>query len=120
MNFYSLSLLLPPKKEEEWEKVLGDVIKEIEKLGGKVEEKFLEKKKFAYPVKKQTHGAFGEILFELEGTKIKSLSENLKHNSDILRIMIERKKAKKPVKIKKKEEKIKLEEIEKKFEELLK
>jgi len=120
MNFYSLSLLLPPKNEEEWGKILEGVVKEIEKLGGKFGEKFLEKKKFAYPVKKQTHGAFGEILFELDGKKVKLLSETLKHNPEILRFMIEKKKAKKPVKIKKKEEKIKLEEIEKKFEELLK
>lgn len=120
MNFYSLSLLLPPEKEEKWKEIIEKVAEEIEKLGGKIEEKFFEKKKFAYPVKKQTHGAFGEILFFLEGRKIKELSEILRYKPEILRTMIEKKKIKKLPKAKKKEEKIKIEEIEKRFEELIK
>jgi ribosomal protein S6 len=134
---YELSFLTPNLTIEEKEKLLKSIESEIKELGGSVEEQFSEKKKFAYPVKKQKDGFLGIFTFSLNSQKIGKFKKSLNSNKNILREMIEAKlkiektekhkrgrskpektyETKKPI-IKKK--KAKIEDLEQKLEEILK
>ncbi len=129
---YELSFLIPNLQEKEREKILKEIEEKIKSLQGKLEESFIEKKIFAYPVKKHQEGYLGVFAFSLKKDKIKEFQNFLKSNQKILREIIERKEPspllkrvskekkivfpKKPVK----KQKVKIEELDKKLEEILK
>ena len=134
MAYYELSFLTPNLSPEKKNSLMTEIEESIKKLEGKVEEKFIEKKKFVYPVKKQNEGFLGIFLLSLNAEGIKKIRSSLKKNESVLRIMAERKKirpkirisSKKPVaetikgREKPKKEKVKIEELDKKLSEILK
>ena len=72
----------------------------VEKSGGSIiSEKALEKRFFAYPLKKQKTGFWGEIQFSGETSIIEKIRKALQYENNILRKMIFE--VKKPKKIKK-------------------
>lgn len=134
---YELSFLMPNLNIEERENFLAKIEQEIKKLKGKVEDKFIEKKFFAYPIKKQTEGFFGQLNFSMETNQIEKFHSFLKLNNNILREIIERTKERKEdsktaprerkekphLQIKKpliKKEKVKIEKLDEKLDEILK
>lgn len=133
MPYYELSFLTPNLSPEKKNSLMEKIEKNIKDLEGNVEEKFIEKKKFAYPVKKQNEGFLGIILLSLSTEGIKKITNSLGKNEDVLRIMTERKKmrpkmkvsSKKPIaeitkrKEKPKKEKVKIEKLDEKLDELL-
>jgi len=132
MSYYELSFLtsnLPPEEKASLTKKIEERIK---KLGGNIKEKFIEKKRFAYPVKKQTEGFLGIFLFSLDTTLISELKNMLDKEEKILRIMLERKKQKPEKKErlrsekpkitqtkKEKKKKVKIEKLDEKLKEIL-
>lgn len=134
MPYYELSFLTLNLPHEKKNYLMAEIEKNIKKLEGKIEESFIEKKKFAYPVKKQNEGFLGILLLSSSPETINKIKNFLNKNEDILRIMIERKKikprkkmiSKKPIleekkrKEKPKKEKVKIEKLEEKLEEILK
>ena len=128
---YELSFLIPNLQEKEREKILKEIEEKIKSLQGKLEESFIEKKIFAYPVKKYQEGFLGVFAFSLERDRIKEFQNFLRSNQKILREIIERKKpspllkrvakekkvvlAKKPVK----KQKVKIEKLDEKLKEIL-
>lgn len=127
---YALSFLTPYLDSKERAKLLKEILDKIKKLDGKIEDKFIEKKIFAYPVKKNLEGFLGQIIFSIEKVKLKNFEEFLKSEKNIIRGIIERKKKvpekleakrkKPPFKKTLKKEKVKIEELDKKLEEILK
>lgn len=132
MQNYELSFLIPNLSEEETKNLFNKTEEEIKKMEGKIKETFIERKNFAYPVKKETRGFLGVITFSAEKDKIKEFYNFLSANEKILRIMIEKKdkqkdtskpirKREKPILTEKpKKEKVKIEELDKKLDEILK
>jgi ribosomal protein S6 len=133
--YYELSFLTPNLKLEERDNLLKKISEEIEKLNGKVEEKLIEKKFFASPVKKNQEGFLGVVNFIIERNKIKELYRFLRSNESFLRIILEERKKPRgflrPERIRRKiplveterkakKEKVKIEELDKKLEEILK
>lgn len=127
--YYEISFLTPNLNLKEREDLFKKIEEKLKELEGKIEDKFIEKKAFAYPVKKQQDGFLGHISFFLEPDKIRKFRDFLKTNKEILRESTERKRKileeerekrriapKKP----KKKEKVKIEELDKKLEEMLK
>jgi ribosomal protein S6 len=132
---YELSFLTPNLSSQERDELFQKIEEEIKSLDGEIEEKFIEKKLFAYLVKKQREGFLGVINFSIEKNKIKELCNFLELNKNILREMIEKKerpvealkterRRRKPYPAVKKppikKEKVKIEELDKKLEEILK
>lgn len=134
---YELSFLTPNLSLHEKDDLLKNIEEEIKKLEGKIEEKFIEKKKFAYLVKKENEGFLGIINFSLNPQKIGKLEKEIAENKNILRAMIERKKKitkqgrtrkdktkpEKPLETKRpiiKKKKVKIEKLDEKLEEILK
>lgn len=129
---YELSFLTPNLGIEEKKNLFDKIEEEIKKIGGEIGETFVEKKIFAYPVKKESRGFLSVITFSAERDKIKEFYNFLSANEKILRIMIEKKekqkdtskpirKREKPLLTEKpKKEKVKIEELDKKLDEILK
>lgn len=134
---YELSFLTPNLPLNKKDSILKEIENEIKKLEGSLEEKFSEKKKFAYPIKKQKEGFLNIINFSFQPSKICHLRKILEDNKNILRVIIEKRKKiekvkryrKKRVKLEKpfegrkpviKKKKAKIEELDKKLEEILK
>jgi len=134
MPYYELAFLTSNLSPEKKSFLMAEVEENIEKLGGKVEEKFIEKKKFAYSVKKQGEGFLGIFLLSSDTEAIKKIKKSLEKNESVLRTMVERKRIKPKTKIpsrkhvaektkereKPKKEKVKIEKLDEKLEELLK
>ncbi len=126
MNYYEFSFLTSNIPTKEKDTILKEVEEEIKKLEGRIEDKFIEKKRFAYPVKKHTEGFLGIFSFFLAPERIEEFKKNITKNEKIIRIMIERKKAPKEKKRKpetkgaKKKEKVELERLDEKLDEILK
>jgi ribosomal protein S6 len=135
MKFYELAFLTPNLSIEEKEKLDKDIEQIIKNLKGEIQEKFIEKKKFAYTVKKNTEGFLGIISFSLEASSLSNFKKELKDNKNIIRAMIESKNIKPGEKMEKekrspaaqkpkpslpKKPKVKIEELDKKLEEILK
>lgn len=131
MSKYEFSFLMPNLFFKQREEVLKNLEEAIKKLNGKIEDKFIEKKFFAYSVKKQEEGFLGIINFSMEKEKIKELRNFLKLNKDLLKTVIENKekvkeflakeeKGRKPILAKKQVKKVKIEELDKKLDEILK
>ncbi|TSC53899.1 MAG: 30S ribosomal protein S6 [Parcubacteria group bacterium LiPW_39] len=139
---YELTYILTPLLEKvdlgaAVEKVRGF----INGLGGEAKkEEISEKKKLAYPIKKQLYGFYVVSKFQLEPEKIEELEKRLRLENDILRflILIQKEislrqlktkiiKPKRPaltpgetIKAEPKAARVKIEELDKKLEELLK
>ncbi|MDD5551986.1 MAG: 30S ribosomal protein S6 [Candidatus Pacebacteria bacterium] len=132
MNHYELSFLTPDLTGDEKNSLLKEIENQITKLGGKIEDKFIEKKRFAYPIKKKTEGFLGIFFFSLEKENIIEIKKNIEKNNKILRIILEKKKMKitkerrtrpeetTPQIKKEKKKKVKIEDLDKKLEEILK
>lgn len=140
MQLYELTYIINPLLE----KIDTDAMTEkisgfIGGLGGEIKKEALsEKKKLAYPIKKQLYGYYVSVKFSLEKEKIEELEKQLKLGNDILRFLIVtqkeisarhlKTKIAKPKKIapagtikaEPKVEKVQIEELDKKLEELLK
>lgn len=92
MNKYEAMVIFPESMRDEaldaaFEKVAG----EIEKLGGKVENKTrLGRRAFARPLKKHSAGHYAVIGFFLDGQKVAPLQARFKLNEDIFRVQIVR------------------------------
>ena len=134
---YIVSPILDEKSLNETATAVRDFVSD---LNARIKKEQLgEKRKLAYPIKKQLFGYYVTIEFDLEPEKIAELQDYLKHQNDILRSLIlsldEAKlhpapakariqkteaavSAKTPFKTEK-AEKIKIEELNKKLEEIL-
>ncbi len=139
MLYYELDFLTPNLEIKEREDLIKTIEEEIKKLNGTVKNKLIEKKLFAYPVKKHQSGFLGVVSFTMnEGNKIKELNDFLKLNEKILRSIIERttdkstkpERRRRPIleqtkeqtktKVRVKKEKAKIEELDQKLDEMLK
>lgn len=126
--YYEVSFLTQNINLEERKDLFKKIEEKLKELGGKIEDKFIEKKVFAYPVKKQEEGFLGHISFFLEPAKIRRFQDFLKTNKEIVREMTERKKKIPEVRRERrisprkprKKEKVKIEELDKKLGEILK
>lgn len=141
---YELTFIINPLMEKsETDTVVGKIRASIAELNGQIKkEKDWEKRKLAYPIKKQLYGYYYTINLIMEADKIDDLQKKLKINNDILRYLAinktsvkqEEETARKPRKTKPattekaksekttdiKEEKVKIEDLDKKLEEILK
>lgn len=91
MNQYEIAYFLSSNfNEEEANTVYLQKIKDmISELSGEiVKEQPLQKKKLAYPVKKEKQGYFGFMLFNLDPANIKLLDKKLKLEEYVLRYMV--------------------------------
>ena len=139
-RMYELTFILSPILDEAGlTSAMKEVKDKIVELEGEIKkEKMSEKKKLAYPVKKQIFGFYSTIEFSAEPEKIGDLRNFIKGNPSILRSIIitfeEKKREEAPRQKKIKEElpsafksaefkpekeKIKIEELNKKLEEIL-
>jgi small subunit ribosomal protein S6 len=82
-------ILDPDLREEEREKIVERVKKEIKGEVLNVEE--WEKRKLAYKISRKTEGYYVVILFQTTGDTLKELDQFLKLQEGILRHMIVRK-----------------------------
>ena len=128
---YELSFLTPVLDSEKRGELLREIEEKIVKTKGKVEDRFIEKKFFAYPVKKHQEGFLAQVNFSLDQEELKNFQDYLKKKKEILRTLLEKKgkppkelpevKKRKPsLKVPPKREKVKIEELEKKLKEILK
>lgn len=136
---YELTYILTPLLEKvDLEAAAQKVRGFIDGLGGEAKkEEISEKKKLAYPIKKQLYGFYAVSKFQLEPEKIEQLEKRLRLENDILRFLIVSQKEisarrlktkitkpKKPaaetIKAEPKAARVKIEELDKKLEELLK
>ena len=71
-----------------------DVVKkEIENLGGKIlEEELLGRRKFTYPIKKETAGFYTTYVFEIDPEKLNALIKSLRLKTQLIRYLITTKK----------------------------
>lgn len=128
MNYYELSFLTSNLTPEEKKNILKETEEIIKKFDGKVEEQFIEKKRFAYPVKKHNEGFLVIFSFHLLSENVEKIKKELHKNEKVLRSLIEKKKP--PQKTKEKVEtkptekprkkKVTLEKLDEKLEEILK
>lgn len=135
---YQLTYIISPLLDETGSNsAVANIRGFINDLGAEIKkEQVGEKRKFAYPIKKQLFGYYITVDFNLDPEKIEEVQKFLKHHSDVLRsliinqgeIKIQPTKAKidkKPKTIPpktvplQKAEKIKIEELDKKLEEIL-
>lgn len=90
---YELALILSAKlTDEKQKKILDEVKKYITGAAGKAEDaKLFGKKKFAYPINKETEGFYFIITFQLEGKETAPLNKKLTLNEGVLRYLLIRK-----------------------------
>ncbi len=139
---YELIILLSALLEKVDEEAVAKVRNLIVSFGGNIKKEGVwEKRRLAYPVKKQTYGYYAVFEFGMEPEKNEELQKHLRLNNDILRFLILNKEGIKEEKARParlsttktaiapvtpkitediKGEKIKIEELDKKLEEILK
>jgi small subunit ribosomal protein S6 len=112
INHYELLYLVGATYTEEELSPIKEKIKSmIEKFQGEITlEDNLGKKKLAYPVKKNHQGYYLLYEFDLEGSNLKDLNQNIKLANEILRHVIVKKKLKTPSLLKATKEKLETEE----------
>lgn len=144
MKLYELAYLISANlSEEEAKAVQEKIFSLIKDLEGIFEESFvlggLNKKRLAYPIKKENEAYFGAVVFRLNPDNISKLEKGLTSEKQIFRYLLLIKKISIPTKqrvfrperrrpvsretaqpIPKKEKKVEIAEIEKKLEEILK
>jgi small subunit ribosomal protein S6 len=77
--------------EDDFTRVLGKVNDQITKLGGTVTEtNQWGKRRFAYPIKKQTEGNYVLEKVQIKQTALKELDAGLKMSEDVLRYLFVR------------------------------
>lgn len=82
MSIYEITFITREDKSEEVEGL-------IKKLSGKIlNKKSLGRKKFTYPIKKDTAGFYLVMIFELEPSKINEFDKELRINQNIIRHLI--------------------------------
>lgn len=111
-NHYELLYLVPATyTDDELVPVKEKIKKIIEKFQGEITlEDSLGKKKLSYPIKKNHQGYYLLYEFDLEGSNLKDLNQNLKLTNEVLRHVIVKKKLKTPSFLKATREKIEAEE----------
>jgi small subunit ribosomal protein S6 len=84
-NKYELTIVLDTRgKEESIDKILGQIGKEIESEGGRLQQiDQLGRKKFAYSPRKVDEGFFANFHFEAEPAAIEKVRSRLKLNHDV-------------------------------------
>jgi small subunit ribosomal protein S6 len=87
---YELNLLINPLLEQTDAQATAEKFRQnIEKLNGQVKKlASLDKKKLAYPIKKQLSAYFVSLEFEMEPENVEKLQQELKLNNDILRFLL--------------------------------
>lgn len=130
---------------EETDKYRATVNDQIQAAGGEIQASLCQDsaRSLAYPIGKESHGYFCESVFILAPTNVKELADTLKHDSSIVRYMIEhREKKRTPEKarrtrkmprpsavapsdsafapLQEKRENISMDEIDKKLDEIIK
>lgn len=82
---YELTIVLDTRgKEESIDKILGQIGKEIESEGARLEQiDQLGRKKFAYNPRKVDEGFYANFHFEAEPAAIEKVRNRLKLNSDV-------------------------------------
>lgn len=90
MDTYELTIILPSDyTQAKRDRVLKAIEKEIEELGGKVEDmKEWGKKQFVHPVEKKTEGVYVLYKLSLSSTKVPNLSRALNLQEDLLRYLL--------------------------------
>lgn len=92
MNKYEAMIIFPESmKEEMLDGALEKVAGEVEKLGGRVENKTrMGRRVFARLLKKHAGGQYAVLGFFLDGSKIAPLQARFKLNEDIFRVQVVR------------------------------
>ncbi len=92
MNKYEAMIIFPESmKDEQLDVALEKVAGEIEKQGGKVENKTrLGRRAFARLMKKHAAGQYAVLGFRVDGSKIAPLQARFKLNEEIFRVQIVR------------------------------
>lgn len=92
MPGYELVFILNANlSEDDFTRVLGKVNDQITKLGGTVTEtNQWGKRRFAYPIKKQTEGNYVLEKVQIKQTALKELDAGLKMSEDVLRYLFVR------------------------------
>jgi ribosomal protein S6 len=92
MNKYEAMIIFPESmKDEQLDVALEKVAAEVEKQGGKVENKTrLGRRAFARLLKKHAAGQYAVLGFFLDGQKIATLQARLKLNEEIFRVQVVR------------------------------
>lgn len=89
MRDYKALFIIHPDKEKSLEEVTAAIKETIIKANGKVEkEENFGSQKIAFPVKKNTHGVYYKLDFQIDPSQISTLNAGYKLNADILRAMI--------------------------------
>ncbi len=90
MNLYEGMYIFPESMEEDAiADALKDVGKEIEKSGGTVKSTArIGKRKFARQMKKQDHGYYVVMTFELPPAEVEPLRKRFNMNEDLMRAQI--------------------------------
>lgn len=84
MTVYEVTFITKEEKND-------SIAKIIESFNGKiVQEKPLGRRKFAYPIKKETAGYYHTVIFDFDNQQLSRLNNSLKLNSDLLRYLIVR------------------------------
>ena len=83
---------------EETDKHRAEVNEKIQAAGGEIQASLCQDsaRGLAYPIRKESNGYFCESVFTLARTNVKELSDTLKHDSSIIRYMIEHREKKRP------------------------
>lgn len=92
-NDYELALIISTSFSGDKQKnIIEDIKTSLTASGGKMKEsKLLGKKKFSYPIKKETEGFYHTLTFSLDAKEAVKLLAKLKLNNDIMRFLLIRK-----------------------------
>lgn len=90
---YELALVISAtSSDDKQKKIIEDLKTNLTTANGKMKEsKILGKKKFAYPIKKESEGFYHILTFSLMGEETVKLLAKLKLNNDVLRFLLIRK-----------------------------
>ena len=91
-------ILASSMNAEETDKHRAEVNEKIQAAGGEIQASLCQDsaRGLAYPIRKESNGYFCESVFTLARTNVKELSDTLKHDSSIIRYMIEHREKKRP------------------------
>jgi len=87
---YELTFIMGEKtNNDDAKKKVADVTKHIEKLGGKVsKEEPWGRRELAYPIKRNRTGFYTTLWFELPGSGVKALEQELRFDEGIIRSLV--------------------------------
>jgi len=98
-NYILHYILVSSMNAEETDKYRAEINEKIQTAGGEIQASICQDsaRNLAYPIGKESHGYFCESVFTLEQENVAELSDTLKHDSSIVRYMIERRAKKRPL-----------------------